>query len=192
MELPLKESSPQKWVETVLDNFPNFILDHAACERKAAALAMSFVAKYSDRKALIEPMVSLAREELEHFQQVYKIIFKMGLELSPVDEKDPYVNIILKQLRHGRDERLLDRLIMSGIIEARGYERFRLIAENLDEPNLKDFYQKLSKCEAGHYAIFIKLAHFYFPREDVLTTIDRISIIESEAMLKVPIRATLH
>ncbi len=189
---PLEKPTPASWVPVVLESFDDFLLDHAACERKAAALAMSFVAKYPDRKALIEPMVSLAREELEHFHQVYRLMRKRGLNLSHADEKDPYVNLILKELRHGREERFLDRLITAGLIEARGYERFGLLSEHLEDPELKSFYRRIADSEAGHHNIFIRIAGQYFSEEQIDEAMNRISKIESQAMLKVPHRAALH
>ena len=53
-------SSPKEWVEMVLSDFDHFLLDHAACERKASSMAMSLVAHYPDRKDLVESMVALA------------------------------------------------------------------------------------------------------------------------------------
>ena len=192
IDLKIKGKSPIKWVETVLQNFDLFLQDHAACERKAAALAMSFVAKYPDREALIDPMICLAREELEHFQQVFRLLHKQGLKLAQKDEKDPYINTILANLRHGREERFLDRLIMSGLVEARGHERFSLLSEHLQEPDLKHFYRNLAEKEAGHYRIFIRIAKHYFSQEEVDQSIERISDIETTAMISAPIRATLH
>src|SRR5690606_23748014 len=90
-DLPLKSLTPVAWVGVVLSDFDHFLVDHAACERKASALCMSLICKYPDRPALVDPMVSLAREELQHFREVYKILEKRGLRLLP-DEKDPYVN----------------------------------------------------------------------------------------------------
>jgi tRNA-(ms[2]io[6]A)-hydroxylase len=188
----LLTKSPAAWAEHVVENFNKFLLDHASCERKAAALAMSFVAKYSDRGAIIEPMVCLAREELEHFHQVYRIIARRGLSLAETDEKDQYVNEILRSLRHGREERFLDRLVMSGIVEARGYERFHLLGEHLPDPELKKFYQKLADTEAGHYQIFIRLAKHYFSEPEVAEAVDRIAKVESAAMIAAPIKGTLH
>ena len=145
----LISSTPIEWVETVLEDFDRFLQDHAACERKAAALAMSFVAKYSDRPMIIEPMVSLAREELHHFRQVFLQMQKRGLQLASHDDKDPYVNGILKRLNHGHNERFLDRLIASGLIESRGHERFSLLAQHLSDPDLKLFYDQLAKVRRG-------------------------------------------
>lgn len=191
-DLPLKAATPSTWVQGPLSDFDAFLQDHAACERKASALAMSMIAKYGDRGALIEPMISLAREELDHFRDVYRIINKRGLKLSNVDVKDEYVNKILKQLRHGRNERFLDRLVCSAIIEARGFERFHLIACALEDEELKKFYASLAESEAGHYMIFIRVARQYFTQSEITEAVERVSHIEAAAMLSSPMQATLH
>ena len=87
--LPLRIPTPPAWLEVVLADFDAFLLDHAACERKASATGMSFVVRYPDRRALLEPMIAFAREELEHFHQVYRLIEARGLVLRR-DEKDPW------------------------------------------------------------------------------------------------------
>ena len=90
------------------------MLDHAACERKAAATGMSFVVRYPDKSVLIEPMIEFAREELEHFQIMYRIIHSRGLILAD-DYKDPYVNELRAQVRNGGEGTLLDKLLVAGI-----------------------------------------------------------------------------
>ncbi len=39
---------------------------------------------------------------------------KRGLQMAP-DEPDRYVNQLIKICRHGRDERLLDRLLVASV-----------------------------------------------------------------------------
>ena len=116
-KLPLRQESPKGWLEASLSDFDAFLIDHAACERKASALAMSFVVKYADRPALVEPMICLAKEELAHFHEVYRLIHKRGKSLG-ADEKDPYVQKLMKSIRNGREDHFLDRLLVSGVIEA--------------------------------------------------------------------------
>lgn len=190
-KLPLIEPSPRQWVDTVLADFDRFLLDHAACERKASAMAMSMVVKFSDRTSLIEPMVALAREELAHFQEVYRMIAKRGLELG-ADEKDPYVKRLQKFVRHGRDEHFLDRLLVASAIEARGCERFHLLGEALGDGELGRYYKKLGREEAGHYKVFLRLAQNYFSERDVKIRMHEILEFESQAMLEVPFRAAVH
>src|SRR5207249_11705107 len=67
---------------TTLFRSPAFLQDHADCERKASAMAMSFVAKYPDRVEIIPELIETGVEELEHFQQVYARMEKRGIPLA--------------------------------------------------------------------------------------------------------------
>ena len=153
---------------------------------------MSFVAKYPDRHFLIEPMVSLAREEMEHFMQVYRLIRKRNEPYLASDSRDPYVGAMMDQLRHGRDERFLDRLVLSALIEARGGERFSLLAQQLCKPEDKSFYTDLALRERGHYKIFINIAAKYFGASELESAVERLSELESEVMLAMPLTHRLH
>ncbi len=130
--LDLRTATPKAWLDAVFGDFDAFIVDHAACERKASATGMSFVVRYPDRPELIEPMIEFAREELEHFHIMYKLCAERGLSLA-ADYKDDYVNGLRSRVRTSRDEHLLDRLLVAGIVEARGCERLFLVAEALRE-----------------------------------------------------------
>lgn len=190
--MPLQVATPADWVSAPLADFPAFLQDHASCERKAAATCMSMVAKYSDRHALVEPMVSLAREELEHFAQVYRVMHRMGVELGD-DCKDDYVRKILRACRHeDRDQTFLDRLVISGLIEARGWERFAMLGKALSDPELGDFYQTLARSEAGHYKVFLRLAEHYFPKEEVDEAVTRLAAAEADALTSTPWGPRLH
>ena len=187
----LKTATPREWAENALKNFDALLLDHAACERKAAAMGISFVVKYPDRPALIEPMIRFAREELEHFQQVCRLVVERGLTLTS-DTKDEYVNLIHKRVRSPRDERLLDRLLVASVVEARGHERLGLITELLTDPYLKSFYQRITEAEGRHRNFFIGLAENYFPTATIQKRLEEFLEIESQAIAAVPYRCALH
>lgn len=189
--LPLLAATPADWAATALADLSAFLLDHASCERKAAMLCLSMVSQYPDRPFLVEPLITLAREELDHFQQVYRLLGRRGLVLGQ-DEKDPYVNEFLKAARSGPRERLLDRLVIAALIEARGCERFGLVADYLDDPELKPFYAMLSRAEAGHYRVFIRIAERFFTPAEVQAAVDRLAPLEARAMLGSPFRHALH
>ncbi|MEZ5024424.1 MAG: tRNA isopentenyl-2-thiomethyl-A-37 hydroxylase MiaE [Chitinophagales bacterium] len=104
--------------------------DHADCERKASAMAMSFVAKYPDRKEIIPELIETALEELEHFQEVYAIMEKRNINLPASMAKDPYLQALLPYCRSDRDNRFMDRLLIASIAETRGAERFKMVADN--------------------------------------------------------------
>ncbi len=190
-DLPLKHPTPDQWLPTVLADFDSFLLDHAACERKASANAMSFVVRYADRRALIEPMICLAKEELAHFHEVYRLIMRRGLQL-PQNDSDWYVRNLVSYARHGRDERLLDRLLIAGLVEARSCERLRLVGEALPVGELKDFYTRLAREEAGHYKVFLRLARHYFAEDVVHTAQERLVDVEAQVMNSAPLRPVVH
>lgn len=187
----LRIATPDAWLTTVLGNLDAFLIDHASCERKAAATGMSFVVRYADRSALVEPLIAFAREELEHFHRVYRVLAARGLQLA-ADEKDAYVQGLQAPVRHGRDERLLDRLLVSGIIEARGCERFGILAQSLEAGELRDLYQELWRAEARHHGLFLRLARHYFDETTVATRTDQLLDLEAEVIAALPLRAALH
>ena len=181
-------------MEAVLADFDSFLLDHAACERKASAMAMHLAAHYRDRRVLVDAMVDLACEELDHFRQVYRIASERGLELVP-DEKDPYVNAMNGQSPKGtRDSEgyFLDRLLLAGIVEARGCERFGMIAEAIPEGRLKSFYLQIELSESRHRDLFLGLAGEYFSQSEVAPRQAELLEAEAQIVARLPIRAALH
>ena len=189
--LPLAVPTSNAWLEVVLGDFDAFLLDHAACERKASATGMAFVVRYPDRRELLAPMIAFAREELEHFERVYAIIESRGLTLAP-DSKDPYVDGLSRWIRTGRDERLLDRLVMGGVVEARGCERFGLVAAGLPEGSLKDFYAELTRSEARHVGLFHRLARRLFPATEVDARVRELLEFEGGVIAGLNLRPALH
>jgi len=189
--ITLHTASSPAWLSAVLADFDAFLLDHAAAERKASAVALSLITHYPDRGELVAAMMDLAREELEHFYQVYRRVEERGLILGP-DGKDPYVRALRAELRSGRDDYFLDRLLVSGIVEARGCERFGMIARALTDPSLRRFYGEIAASEARHDALFVGLARTYFSRVDVEARLDALLDAEAKILDGLAIRPALH
>src|SRR3954471_15299012 len=189
----LRFKTPPEWLDAVFANFDAFLLDHAACERKAAATGMSFVVRYPDKSALIEPLIEFAREELEHFQIMYRIIHARGLILTD-DYKDPYVNALRSQVRNGGTGMLLDKLLVAGIVEARGCERLFMVAEALKERNspLAEAYLGLARAEARHHGLFFRLARSYFDDAQIDERAATLLDYEAELVRRLPHRAAVH
>jgi len=185
------ESSPE-WVEAVMNDFDAFLQDHANCERKASAMAMSFVAKFPDRVEIIPELVETAIEELEHFQSVYRIMESRGVMLPVQMGKDHYVQQLVDHCRSGREERFLDRLLLASIVECRGAERFRLVYERLEDKKLKSFYHQLWASEAKHGNIFVNMALNYFDRNDVYSRLEEFNGVEARVLRSLPLRPALH
>ncbi len=192
LNLDIAVPSKQEWVDAVMADFPAFLQDHIDCERKASAMAMSFVAKYPDRKEIIPELIEIGIEELEHFQQVYELMAKNGIPLQHSIGADPYLKELLKLCHSGREERFMDRLLIASVVETRGAERFRLISEAQTDDEMHRFYKILWASEAKHGHVFVKMALNYF---DEKTVYDRLAWWierEGEIIDNLEIRAALH
>lgn len=192
LSLELRYDSSPDWLNLVLTDFDTFLVDHANCERKAAAMAMGLIAKYPNRKEIIPELIETAIEELEHFRDVYALMEKRGIDLPEAMEKDTYITDLVDACRNGRDERFMDRMLLASVIECRGAERFKLIYEALEDKDLKQFYHMLWASEAKHGNIFVKLLFNYFDEKDIYTRLHELVDIEAEVMRNLPLKAALH
>ncbi len=192
LSIELESSSSPEWVDAVVTDFDSFLIDHAHCERKASAMAMSLVAKYPDRLEIIPELIETAIEELEHFQSVYEVMQARNLALPHEIPGDPYVKALVDFCRSGREERFMDRLLVASVVECRGAERFRLVYEALDDEPLKKFYHELWASEAKHGHIFVKMALNYFDEQEVYSRLNEINHQESLILADLPIKAALH
>ena len=179
------------WVEVVLADFNTFLSDHASAEKKASGMALSMASHYPDRPDILIAMTDLAIEELAHYKQVINLILKRGL-IPQSDRKDTYVVELNGKARKGRDEFLLDRLLIAAVIERRGAERFELIAHHLEDAQLANFYRNLAKSEARHWVLFVNLASGNYPENQIVSRFNELSEIENDILSRLPISARLH
>lgn len=188
----LRYRTPAAWAEVALADFDELLRDHAFCERKAHASAMKFAARHPERVELVDAMLELATEELQHFRQCWTLLRKRGVPLGH-DAPDPYVIGLREALRGGtRDDVLLEQLLTAGIIEARSCERMGLVATALQDEELRRFYQRLCAAEARHEAMFVRLALTYFDEDRVQTRLAELLDHEAELVQRLPWRASLH
>ena len=160
--LGLKLETDPRWVNIVEKNIEEILTDHAYCEQKAATNAISILISYSYHPELVDEMLNLAKEELTHFEMVHQKIKERGYKLG-FERKDEYVLELYKFMRKGhvKEIALIDRLLFSAMVEARSCERFKLLSENINDPDLRKFYHELMISEAGHYTMFLAFARKY-------------------------------
>ena len=192
LSIQLQYNSTKEWIDTVLNNFDEFLIDHADCERKASGMAMGLVAKYPDRPEIIPELIETAIEELEHFQDVYKLMEKRGIKLPAAMQKDEYIVQLMACCRNGRDERFIDKMLLGSVIECRGAERFEMIYKNLEDEELKKFYHMLWASEAKHGNIFVKMLFNYFDEKIIYERLHELVAKEAEILKNLPIRPALH
>lgn len=190
--LELAYQTPPEWAHQVVENFDQFLQDHADCERKASAMAMSFIAKCPDKTEIIPELIETAVEELEHFQQVYELMEQRGIQLKSDMPQDLYIKDLIALCRSGKEERLMDRLLLASIIECRGAERFKLVADALEDEELARFYKTLWTSEAKHGNIFVKMALNYWDEDIVYQRLHELNNHEGEICSKLEWRPALH
>ncbi len=151
--------TPLAWVEAALDNQQILLIDHANCEKKAAATAMNLMYRYVDRTELLQKMSQLAREELLHFEQVVKIMQDKGIKYDHLGASR-YASSLRECIRTHEPAKLADTLIIGAFVEARSCERFAKLAPELDA-DLQKFYLSLLRSEARHFEDYLSLAELY-------------------------------
>lgn len=166
--LGLKLRTDPRWVNIAESNLEELLTDHAWCEQKAASNAISLVAYNSELEDLVTDLLAIAKEEVEHFQQVHELMKRRGYVLGR-ERKDDYVNELYKFMKKdgSRNDALIDRLLFAAMIEARSCERFKVLSENILDDELKVFYRDLMASEAGHYTTFLGYARKYTLSVDV-------------------------
>lgn len=188
-ELPtinaLKQPSSSAWVEQAISHIDTILLDHAQCERKAAGVALNLMFRYPSNAKMVRELTKIAREELEHFEQVNQWLERRNIPMRPVTPP-PYGAGLKAQIRTQEPDRFLDSLLVSGLIEARSHERLGLLAQHCPDRELAEFYRGLMASEARHYGVYWVLADTYFDRDIFLQRLDELAIVESELL------ATLH
>jgi len=168
--LKLQLPTDPLWVKNVVEsNIEEILTDHAFCEQKAASNAITLIVQNPQLSDLVQEMAALVQEEMDHFKRVHDIILERGFILGR-ERKDDYVNELRKFLGTSggsRSVQLIDRLLFSAMIEARSCERFKVMSEHINDPQLSEFYHELMISEATHYTTFIRLAKKYADGIDV-------------------------
>jgi tRNA-(ms[2]io[6]A)-hydroxylase len=148
--------TPDGWLTAAVESLPVLMIDHANCEKKAAATAMSLMHRYTDNTTLLNKMSRLAREELRHFEQALKLMTRRGIAYEAVTASR-YAQTLREKIRKKDPHKLVDTLIVGALIEARSCERFAALAPLVDS-ELRDFYTSLLKSESRHFSDYIGLA----------------------------------
>jgi tRNA-(ms[2]io[6]A)-hydroxylase len=173
------------WLEQALAHPEELLIDHAHCERKAAGAALQLMFRYPSDGELAAVLSPLAREELEHFEQVQALLEKRGLRLRALPAP-PYGAALAALVRRAEPERMLDSFLVAGLIEARSHERMALLAAHSPDPELRALYGDLLASEARHFGLYWILCERRWPRPLLADRLRELARREAEIL------ATLH
>jgi len=189
--LHLAAPTSPDWLPRVRSHLDEVLLDHAHCEKKAAAAAIKLLFSYPHHRFLQEPLAELAEEELGHFRAVLAHLDARGIRYETI-RPGPYGMALHALVRRDEPDRLVDLLLISALIEARSCERFRLLAEALDDAALASFYRSLVDSEARHHGLYLDLAGRLVPRSALETRLAQLAAEEAQIVSRPCDRVRMH
>jgi tRNA-(ms[2]io[6]A)-hydroxylase len=155
--LHLASETAADWLPRARAHLDEVLLDHAHCEKKAAGAAIKLLFSYPHHRFLQQPLAELAREELDHFQQILAQLDLRGIRYETI-KPSPYGMALHAHIRRDEPDRLVDILLIGALIEARSCERFQILADGLEDGSLVDLYRSLLASEARHHGLYLDLA----------------------------------
>ena len=176
--LHLQCDTPPRWLAQVDSDLPTILIDHAHCEKKAAGTALNLIFAYVEDIELCREMTEIVNEELEHFHMVLDLLAKREIRfrrLTPSTYGRELNDLVRKQ----EPQRAVDRLLVAGIIEARSCERFHVLANHVQDPELAEFYASLFESEARHHTTYTRLAKHFAADDVVMTRLDELAAAEA-------------
>ncbi|MES2765168.1 MAG: tRNA-(ms[2]io[6]A)-hydroxylase [Bacteroidota bacterium] len=184
------ETNPE-WIEVANKNHDKILIDHAHCEKKATIFAISMINRYPERAKLVQEMIDLAKEEIEHFDSVQKELQKRGIKFTS-DRGCEYAQKLHKLIRRDEPGRMLDFLITGALIEARSCERFSLLAKSATDETMRVLYKSLLASEAGHYTMYTDLAREYYPAAEVKARVNEMAALEADIVRNLKNLPSMH
>jgi tRNA-(ms[2]io[6]A)-hydroxylase len=179
--LSLQSETQHRWLQQVDQSLEEILIDHAHCEHKAAAVAMSLLGAYIENRELCRDMTEIVQEELEHFHMVLDLLHRRGICFR-LQHPGHYGRELRKLIRPNEPDRAVDRLIVGGLIEARSCERFQLLAQHVKDRDaeLSKFYLGLFESEARHHSTYVRLAKQFADAQAVKQRLAELSAAEAE------------
>lgn len=189
--LGLKCDTSDRWRRQVDEDLDTILIDHAHCEKKAAATAMKLIVAYVDNDQLCRDMTEIVNEELEHFHMVLAVLKSRGIPFRRL-KPSPYAGRLHDLADHQEPQRAVDRLLIAGLIEARSCERFSCLRDHVEDADLAEFYGNLFESEARHHATYVRLARDYAAERAVLRRLDELAEAEARILTEGADLARMH
>lgn len=188
-KLGLIMATDPRWVNIAEMQIGEILSDHAWCEQKAATTGISLIVKYAHYESIVEEVTPIVAEEWGHFRRVLKELKKRNLKFE-MPRKDEYVIQLFGLEKRGLkpEQVVVEKLLISAMIEARSCERFRLLSLHIQDDELKEFYREFMESEAGHYHTFIQLAKGIMPAEYVQNRWNEYLVSEADIMKNMALR----
>jgi tRNA 2-(methylsulfanyl)-N6-isopentenyladenosine37 hydroxylase len=195
LDLPLEYRTPERWAEQVLRHPLELLSDHAYLEKKAASNALELMNRWPEPvcpEGWVATLASVARDEAAHLSSVTRLLSQRGGRLERL-HKNPYAHDLRRMVRKGAGvQEVLDRLLVSALIEARSCERFEVLSRVSPDAELAQFYRNLWGSEFGHYTVFLQLACDIAPQQTVDDRWSQMAEAEGRIIASQPAGPRMH
>jgi tRNA-(ms[2]io[6]A)-hydroxylase len=181
--LNLQAESQARWLTQVDSALPEILIDHAHCEKKAAACAMNLIMAYVEHPELVDELVLIVNEELEHFRQVLALLEKRRIPFVR-QTAGGYGRQLNDLVRKFEPFRAIDRFLIASLIEARSCERFMLLRDHVQDPELAEFYGSLFESEARHHTTYVRMAKTFGDEAQIKERLEELSALEAEIIFR--------
>lgn len=177
--LSLKTPTPERWLAQVDAHLPEVLIDHAHCEKKAAATAMNLIFAYVEQVPLVVALGQIVEEELLHFRQVLELLERRQIRFRRL-KPGTYGGQLHDLIRKHEPGRAIDRFLIAGLIEARSCERFELLRNHVQDSELAEFYGSLFESEARHHSTYVQFAREFGDTQQVHERLAELAAAEGE------------
>jgi len=179
--LSLAVPTDEGWFDRVVDHLDTILIDHCHLEKRAASNALNLIFRYTGRDTLPRALSEVVREEMDHFEMMLDVLDERGVEFIRLTPS-AYASHLKDAIRRQEPGSFLDRLLMAGLIEARSCERFQVLSERLEDPNLAQLYADLVISEARHHTLYVNLARKFYDHDEVKSRLNELAAVEAEAI----------
>lgn len=185
--------TPSSWALAQQHHVAELLLEQAHLEKKAAACAVQFLFRVPGSSEAQRSLSALAREELVHFERTLRLLAQRGIPFRPQSPSE-YAVRLKAGCSSTMPERLVDELLVAGIIEARSHERMGLLAAALrdHDPELATFYADLCAAEERHEGIYVEVAEQLLPAATVALRLAALRRHEEGVLRALPFTPRLH
>jgi tRNA-(ms[2]io[6]A)-hydroxylase len=177
--LHLQSASSARWLSQVDADLDTILIDHAHCEKKAAGTAMNLMFAYPGHEALSRELAEIVIEELEHFRQVLDLLTRRSIPFRALRASN-YGRQLNELVRKQDPGRVVDRLLVASLIEARSCERFALLRDHVADRELAEFYGSLFESEARHHSTYVRFARGFAADATVEARLAELAAAEAE------------
>lgn len=183
--------TPARWALQLESHLDKILLDHTHWEKESARMCLNLLLAYCDNEELSKAMSSMINDKLNRFQTNRELLKTLGIKFQRIQPTG--YNRRLKELIINKEpQRVVDRLLVTALADARSNERFSVIANSCEDPKVAKYYKSLVDQDRENYVTYIDLASGYIDEGHVFERLDELANYEATLISDGGAKPRLH